>query len=222
MRQVGLIRVLTTEFEGMLRMHGDLVMSSFPGLNVISQCIPDQPDGIHDEETELIATPKVLELAADMERRGMEAVIISCAGDPGVDTLAKTLKIPVIGAGRAVASAARSLELPVGVLGLTKIVPEGIRRILGDYLVADTVPEGVESTLDLMTGQGKAAVIEAGRFLKSKGSRALALACTGMSTIGIATALAMELGMPVIDPVKAEGAMTWLALGGLGANAGRG
>jgi Asp/Glu/hydantoin racemase len=39
---------------------------------VVSRCIPDQPEGIHDGETERIAVPKVLALAKEMEREGME------------------------------------------------------------------------------------------------------------------------------------------------------
>ena len=214
MKRVGLIRVLTTENEELLKAHGKMIMKYFPGLEVLSACISDQPEGVHDDATEALAVPKVQELGLIMERDGVEAVIVSCAGDPGVESLADTLKIPVIGAGRSVASVGRALERPVGVLGLTHIVPSAIRRILGDFLVADAVPEGVNSTLDLMTERGMKAVLETGQSLVSRGARALILACTGLSTIGAAAKLREALKIPVVDPVQAEGAITWLALGG--------
>lgn len=211
-KRIGLIRVLTTTDLKLLNLHGELIMKTFPGFEVFSACIPDQPEGIHDDATEARAVPKVLALAQRMEKDGMEAVIVSCAGDPAVDLAAEHLKIPVIGAGRSVASVARSFDLPVGVLGLTQDVPAAMRRVLGGLMVADIVPDGVVSTLDLMTPGGMAATIAAGHALKKKGARVLALACTGMSTIGAAGKLREALSMPVADPVGAEGAVAWASL----------
>jgi Asp/Glu/hydantoin racemase len=172
-KRVGLIRVLTTNDTALLNLHGELVMQYFPQFHVVSECISDQPEGIHDDATEKIAVPKVLALARKMERDGVEAVIVSCAGDPAVEEASGMLKIPVIGAGRAAASVAVSLNSPVGVLGLTSEVPEAMRRILGDFLIADAVPQGVESTLDLMKREGLAAALETGRILKAKGARVI-------------------------------------------------
>ena len=41
--------------------------------------------------------------------------------------------------------------------------------------------------------------------LKEKGAEVIALACTGLATIGIARELEEATGLPVIDPVLAEG-----------------
>ena len=41
--KVGLIRVLTTEDEELLQLHGKLIESYFPMFQVVSRCIPDQP-----------------------------------------------------------------------------------------------------------------------------------------------------------------------------------
>ena len=41
--------------------------------------------------------------------------------------------------------------------------------------------------------------------VKEQGAEVLALACTGLATIGIAGDLERETGLPVIDPVMAEG-----------------
>ena len=41
--------------------------------------------------------------------------------------------------------------------------------------------------------------------LKEQGAEVIALACTGLATIGIAKDLENETGLPVIDPVMAEG-----------------
>lgn len=211
-KRIGLIRVLTTSKEELLNLHGHLVMKYYPGFEVVSRCIPDQPEGIHDYETEQTAVPKVLALAREMEREGMEAVIVSCAGDPAVAEVSAELRIPVIGAGRSAASAALVLGRPTAVLGITQEVPGAIRSILGDLLVSDAVPDGVESTLDLMKPEGKEAMKKAGVSLAEKGARAIVLACTGMSTIGAADTLKERLDIPVIDPVKAQAAAAWTLL----------
>lgn len=211
-KRVGLIRVLTTDDKKLLNLHGEKIMAAFPELLVFSDCIPEQPEGVHDDATEAIATPKVIRLARQMAKDGAAAVIVSCAGDPGVVEASRELDIPVVGAGRAVASIARSLELPVGVLGLTTAVPPAIKDILGKTFIADIVPNGVLSTLDLMTPQGMTATVEAGEALKDKGAKVILLACTGMSTIGAAEKLESALGIPVIDPVRSEGAVTWALL----------
>ena len=46
-------------------------------------------------------------------------------------------------------------------------------------------------------------------MLKDAGAGAIALACTGMSTAGVANPLAKKTGLPVIDPVTAEGLMAY-------------
>jgi Asp/Glu/hydantoin racemase len=214
MKQVGLIRVLTTDDRDLLNRHGALIQSWYPEFTVTSECIPNQPEGIHDDATEELAVPKVIALARDMEQRGMEAIVISCAGDPAVGILAKELSVPVIGAGRSAGCIARALEKPVGVLGITAEVPAPIKAVLGQYLVADAVPQGVESTLDLMKPAGMEAVIEAARQLKERGAEVLVLACTGLATIGAALPIRKAIGIPVIDPVRAEAAVLWTAIGG--------
>jgi Asp/Glu/hydantoin racemase len=209
-KRVGLIRVLTTTDKKLLNLHGEMIMGWFPELQVFSDCIPDQPEGIHDDETEAVAVPKVLKLAQEMEKNGMEAIIVSCAGDPAVDLAVGKLAVPVIGAGRSAALIARALERPVGVLGITEEVPKAILDALGSSFRADAAPRGVVSTLDLMKPEGMSATIEAGEELMKRGAEALLLACTGMSTIGAAKKLRESLGVPVIDPVRAEAAVTWL------------
>ncbi len=212
-RKIGLIRVLTTDNRELLDLHGRLIMEFFPGLDVRSECIPDQPEGVHDDETEALAIPKVVALAEQMERDGAEAVIVSCAGDPGVLASKGRVGVPVIGAGRAAAHMACLLNRPVGVLGITEAVPPAIAGILGGLMVADRVPDGVVSTLDLMKPEGMRATVDAGRDMLRRGAECLVLACTGMSTIGAAAVLRRELGVPVIDPVRAEAAAAWVALG---------
>lgn len=212
---VGLIRVLTITNEELLNVHGRIIEGTYPELKVISKCISDQPRGIYDSTTEKIAKPKIIELAKEFEREGVDAIIISCAADPGVKEVRKEVSVPVIGAGSAASSLALAYGEKVGVLNLTKETPVVIRKILGDHLVAEDHPKGVMNTLDLMTELGKNAAITAAKRLKEKGVDVILLGCTGMSTIKIAPILEERIGIPIIDPVIAAGTVTLHSLKGL-------
>jgi Asp/Glu/hydantoin racemase len=210
--KVGLIRVLTTNDRDLLELHGKKVMSWFPELEVVSRCIPDQPEGIHDDATEQMAIPKVVNLAKEFESEGFDGILISCAGDPAVNELKDVLSIPVVGAGRTTACIALSFDLPIGVLGIIDEVPTGMKEVLQDRMIAWTKPSGVTSTLDLMTTTGKLSTLNAVEELKQKGVKVLALACTGMTTIGVAPLIAKETGLIVVDPLKAAAAALWTVL----------
>lgn len=205
--KVGLIRVVTMEDQEMLNLHGKLLEAYYPELEVESRCIPDQPEGIHDDQTENMAVPKIIELAKSWS--GIDALVISCAGDPAVAELRKELTIPVVGGGEATALLAMRYGKKFGALGITEEVPRAYREAFGENIVGNCRPEGVNSTLDLMTPTGRTNVVKKAQELKELGAEVIALACTGMSTIGIAKELEKECGIPVIDPVMAEGAIVY-------------
>jgi len=207
--RVGLIRVLTTEDKNLLNAHGRLVESHFPELQVESRCINDQPKGIYDEESSALALPKILRLGEEMEREGVKAIIVSCADDPGVEELRKIVTIPVVGAGSSCASVSLSCGGKIGTLGIRERAPRIMRDILGDHLVAQTRPEGVKTTLDLLTAEGRENALSAAEHLRKNGAEVIALACTGYTTIGIARDLEGAVSIPVIDPVEATGLFAW-------------
>lgn len=178
---IGVIRVLTTTDPELLQAHGRQIERHF-GLATRSVCIPDQPRGIHDEETERQAVPKIVRVARELATEGADAIVVSCAADPAIAELRAELRIPVIGAGSALASVALSLVDKVGVLNLTEGAPGPVRRILGGALVGEDSPKGVRNTLDLMTDSGMNAALQAARRLVEAGAGALALACTGYAT----------------------------------------
>ena len=209
---VAVIRVLTTQDPELLAAHGWQMERRY-GLLTVSRCIPDQPHGIYNEETERRAVPKIVKLAREMASEGASAIVVSCAADPGVAELRSELKIPVIGAGSAVAAVARALAERVGVLNLTEGAPGPVRRILADSFVGEDAPEGVGNTLDLMTDWGRQAATRAAARLVEAGAGALVLACTGYATIGMAEEVRRRFGVVAVDPVDAAGLMAWFAVG---------
>ena len=210
---VGIIRVLTTDNSELLAAHGRIVEHDF-GLATVTRCIPDQPRGIYDDETERVALPKIIRLGKEMAREGVDAILVSCAADPAVAELRSELKIPVIGAGSAASAVALGLAERIGILNLTEGAPGPVRVLLGDRFVGEANPEGVKNTLDLMTSWGRDAALEAARKLGEAGAGALVLACTGYATIGMADLLRSRLGILAVDPVRAAGLITSYAVRG--------
>lgn len=201
--KIGLIRVLTTEDEEVLQAHGKLIMEKFPNLEVETKCIPDQWEGIHSEELGQIAIPKIVATAKTFT--DVDMLIVSCADDPGVEEIRKEIpNIPVTGGGETTVALALKYGSKIGVLSITDYPPQAYRRMIPDQMVFGK-PECVNSTLDLMTPEGRAAMLAEGQRVKDAGAQVIALACTGLATIGIAKELEEKVGIPVIDPVLAEG-----------------
>ncbi len=205
--KAGLIRVVTLHDRLLAGMHGEIIMRKFPCLQVETKCIPDQYEGIYSQETKKIAIPKIIELAKSFQ--DIDVLIVSCADDPAVSELKEQLDIPIVGAGSSVAALASRYGKNAGVLGITDAAPPPYEQVFGENLINLGRPEGVNSTLDLMTDEGKEAVIRLAMKLKDKGADSIALACTGMSTIHAAELLSDKTGLPVIDPVTAEGLMAY-------------
>ncbi len=213
-RRVGLIRVVSYSDASSAGLHGRLLERLYPELEVVTRCIPDQPKGIYDDETEALAVPKIVSLGERMCREDrIEALIVSCAADPGVGELRERVRLPVIGAGSSVACLALAFSNRVATMGITEGTPAAIKAILGPSLVAEARPAGVTNTLELNTETGKASAFAALRGLVAKGARVVALACTGFATLGVADEMTAQAGVPVLDPVVAAGLFARAYLG---------
>ena len=68
--------------------------------------------------------------------------------------------------------------------------------------------DGEENILDLMTAKGYEATMEKAAAQKALGADVIALSCTGMSSIQIASSIEKAVGIPVLDPVMCEGLLT--------------
>jgi len=203
---IGLIRVLTVSDPEVLNRHGRQLEARY-GFKTMSRCIPDQPHGIYNAETEEIARPKIVALARELEAEGARAIFISCAADPALAETRAAVRVPVVGAGSAGAALALALGGRIGVLSITPEVPAAVAQILGDRIVAHCVPEGVSNTTHLMQPGGVERSMAAARKLVDAGAEVILFACTGFVTIGMAPKIQAELGVPAVDPVLAGGLM---------------
>lgn len=210
MFNVGLIRVITLDEAQGLNTHGQLIESLYPDIAVESVCIPNQPEGIHSLEQTDEAIPKIVQVARE-RFANKDMILVSCAEDPGVEEIRAAMPgMPVTGGGECAVAAALRYGERVGVLGIVDYAPKAYRRLLGDRLVGNFRPEGVNCTLDLQTPEGHDSCVRTARAMAKAGCEVIALGCTGLGTIGIAAELERVTGLPVIDPVVAMGAFVTL------------
>jgi allantoin racemase len=151
--RVGVIRVLTTDDPNLLNAHG-LALKKEYGFTVVSECIPEQPSGVHSDATFQLAVPKIAALASSLGAK-VDALIVSCAADPGLSEAIDSVNIPVVGAGSAAAAIALTQGQSIGFLNLTPETPPSITGVLGNHLVAAVTPEGVSETRHLLSPVGQ-------------------------------------------------------------------
>ena len=214
--KVGLIRVITLDDRNDVELHGRLIESLYPGIEIESRCIPDQPEGIHSPALEKLAEPKIVETARSFADKDM--ILVSCADDPALPLVRAALPgMPVTGAGECACALAMRFGRTIGVIGITDTPPKAYGRMLTPVydphaamapgiLLGNFRPDGVHGTLDLQTPEGRDSVIRTAMRIKELGADVIALGCTGLATIGIADELAEATGLPIIDPVLAMGA----------------
>ncbi|MFC3419056.1 aspartate/glutamate racemase family protein [Salinicoccus hispanicus] len=211
---VGIIRVFTTEDQKILHAHGNKIEKLY-NLGCINRCITDQPKGIYDVESEHEAIPKIVELAKEMEEKhAVDGIAISCAADPGLELVRQAVSIPVVGAGSCAAHMAKTISNKIGVLTIANEVPAPMIEIMGDSLVSWRKPEDVNNTADLLKEEAKEKSMSSAKELINDGAEIIVFACTGYVTIGFGEMIEDQLGIPVIDPVEAEGNMLSFILRG--------
>lgn len=208
---LGIVRVLTSDDREFVGTHGRAIEARY-GIATESRCIPGQPHGIHDADTEALAVPKIVELARDLAADGAGCVLISCAADPALAETRAAVDVPVVGAGSAAAAVASGLGGRIGVLGLNDAAPRPIADLLGDRLVASVRPDGVRRTTDLLEPGADERALAACRRMVDAGAEVILFACTGLTTIGLADRVRAEIGVPAVDAVLAAGLLASYAL----------
>jgi len=203
---IGLIRVMTFEDQKSLDVQGKLIEAMFPDLQVLSRCIPDQHEGIHDEKTQEKAEPKIIDLARKFMQEDLNALIISCAADPALDVLRKELPFPIVGAGSAAAHCSLCVGSRIGVLGIGTKVPEKIQKILGEKCVAYRKIPQIQNASEISPGVLQGALEKCGDLVDLEADVIL-LACAGLAAVGLAQLIYEQFGVISVDPVHAAGSV---------------
>lgn len=156
----------------------------------------------------VLAAPEIVQLAADGQNAGFDAVVLYCFSDPVIDACREALRIPVIGGAQASCLAALNVCRSFGViladearlpekklfLRTLGVSPERIGQIAAVNLNGISPWAGRETTFKKLLACGQ-------KMMRETHTEAIVLGC--LSFLGLAEPLSRVLGIPVIDPAVA-------------------
>mgnify|MGYP001458309352 FL=1 len=156
----------------------------------------------------VLAAPEIVQLAADGQNAGFDAVVLYCFSDPVIDACREALRIPVIGGAQASCLAALNVCRSFGViladearlpekklfLRTLGVSPERIGQIAAVNLNGISPWADRETTFKKLLACGQ-------KMMRETHTEAIVLGC--LSFLGLAETLSSVLGIPVIDPAVA-------------------
>ena len=156
----------------------------------------------------VLAAPEIVQLAADGQNAGFDAVVLYCFSDPVIDACREALRIPVIGGAQASCLAALNVCRSFGViladearlpekkmfLRTLGVSPERIGQIAAVNLNGISPWADRETTFKKLLACGQ-------KMMRETHTEAIVLGC--LSFLGLAKPLSRVLGIPVIDPAVA-------------------
>lgn len=156
----------------------------------------------------VLAAPEIMQLAADGQNAGFDAVVLYCFSDPVIDACREALRIPVIGGAQASCLAALNVCRSFGViladearlpekklfLRTLGVSPERIGQIAAVNLNGISPWADRETTFKKLLACGQ-------KMMRETHTEAIVLGC--LSFLGLAEPLSRVLGIPVIDPAVA-------------------
>lgn len=156
----------------------------------------------------VLAAPEIVQLAADGQNAGFDAVVLYCFSDPVIDACREALRIPVIGGAQASCLAALNVCRSFGViladearlpekklfLRTLGVSPERIGQIAAVNLNGISPWADRETTFKKLLACGQ-------KMMRETHTEAIVLGC--LSFLGLADPLSRLLDIPVIDPAVA-------------------
>ncbi len=182
---------------------------------------PPSVESVYDE---VLAAPHVVERCLEAEREGVDAVIVDCMGDPGVDAARDRVAIPVLGPGETSMHVAAMLGHRYGVVTMSdRVRPifEKNARVHGTHealacvrsvdISVLAIANEHDRLIEALIEQSTAAIVE-------DKADVIILGCTGF--LGVSEKLDAELkrrghNVPVINPLRTT-AMVAFALSSVG------
>ena len=175
--------------------------------------LEDGPVSIESEYDEALALPGIIKQVVIAESEGMDAVIINCASDPGIDAAREVASIPVIGPAQAAFSLSTMLAQKFSVIAILERDIPDLDRMFRVYGILDRIASVRVMNipvLDLFKDRNKAiyAMTEASLLaLKEDRAEAITFDCTGLTEIvnDVKNNLLKEgFDVPVIEPVASS------------------
>jgi allantoin racemase len=182
---------------------------AFPGTTVTVVDVANGVKSIESAYEELLAAPGAIDRIRDLEREGIDAAIIGCFGDPGLEAARELVSIPVIGPGEASLLLAAQLAHRVTILSVFDSLAASHRQQAFRAGVLDKLASvrGLNiPVLELMRDPEAtfSRIVQVGRrAIEQDGAEVLIFGCMTMSFLGVAPKLSDALGVPVINAAQA-------------------
>ncbi|QVQ54492.1 aspartate/glutamate racemase family protein [Spiractinospora alimapuensis] len=193
----------------MRRRAGLLAEWSPPGTEITVSAVSRGPVSIESAYEDYLSIPAMADQACASVDAGADAIVVGCFGDPGLDGLRELVRRPVIGPSAAAMSLAASLGHQFSVVTVVEGVRPLLRRLAWEAGLSDAlgVIRAVElPVIDLNRDHERAFSVlrgECERVLAETDTDTLVLGCMSMGFLGAAERLTEELGVPVVNPVRA-------------------
>ncbi|WP_144714868.1 aspartate/glutamate racemase family protein [Curtobacterium pusillum] len=164
------------------------------------------PASIESHYEEALAVPGLLEQIAIGERDGVDAFVVACFGDPGLDAAREVASGPVIGIAEAGFHAAAMLGRRFGVVTTLARTTGRAHELTERYGFASLVTEIRACEVPVLrledpASDARALVIEECRRVVDGGADAVVLGCAGMAAF--CAEVSRAIGAPVVDGVAA-------------------
>lgn len=193
---------------------GPLILEEFakvarPGTEISNVFLTTGPASVECAYDEVVASPDVVAKVRQAEKDGMDAVVINCFGDPGLDAAREVVSIPVVGPCEASMHVAATLGHKFSVITiLQSLIPE-LEFHAQKYGVGSKFASArsIElPVLDLEEGREEfvdRAVDKAVEAIEDDEAHVIVLGCTGLAGLDREIEeILREKGyaVPVLDP----------------------
>lgn len=179
------------------------------GTDVSIRDVDRGPASIESMYEEYLSIPATAEAMLAAEREGLDAAVLGCFGDPGVDAYRELLtRMVVVAPGEAAFHLAAMLGDRFGIVTVTSSIVVPLRHLvaragLGEKLAGIEVVETPVLELASDTARTLGRMRDAGRRLVEQGADTLVLGCMSMAFMDVTGQLEEELGVPVVNPARA-------------------
>jgi allantoin racemase len=165
------------------------------------------PASIESMYDEYIASPWILEKVKEAQEKKFDAIIIDCMGDPALEGARELVDIPVVGPCQSSMALASTISDKFSVVTVLNRVIPMLDRLAKTYGFSEKLSSVRSVEIPVLGLENeeltKAALLsESKKAIEIDGADTIILGCTGM--IGMAKALQVSLGVPVIDPAVAS------------------
>jgi len=182
---------------------------AFPGTEVDIVDVDEGPASIESAYEEYLSIPATAKLIYEMEKKGYDAAILGCAGDPGLDAMRElTDKMLVVGPGQASMLAGAMLGHKFSIVTIDDNMIASSYELAFKAGVLDKLASVVSvniPVLELLVNREKSleSIINAGKkAVKEDRADVLVFGCMSMGFLDIAEEVEKAVGVPVVNPSR--------------------